>query len=621
MANDADRRRLLGMVGEDPFAPPAPIAPSPGDVVPQPRSYDRGPVVGVRQTFVSLDGPAASTAVCASGLFRAGVATATDAGGYPITFRIDPAAGSGEGYRLDATPDGMTVAAATDAGLVRGATTARQLVWRDGDAITVATGLIHDSPTVPLRMLAGWGLYRDHDMEWALEVALEGKYNRVLYNWWTATADEHLTARDTALVHSARDLGIELVLELRRQALGPGFSIDDPAAVERLLAHYDDAVAHGFRAFGFLFDDTDHDAFELEFDLLARIVDRVTDRLGEEPEFYFCPRFYWFPGQADYSWFGDAVMASMLGTSGPRTMKQAVKRQREYHRQMAGVLAEKTNVYLANWWSGTPADWDTQLGPEWTDVVGRPPVFWDNQQMNDYRAGAIIPIPFHQRPPAFAGALAGYTLNSSRPLSGYAPASVTAGDWAWNPDGYDPAKSFGTAIARFFGPAAVEPLAAWCQLFDDLFSPRAGMEQHYRAVRRLADEGTGAELRVRLADISRGFDAAEAALLATAHPMARDAFAHLRREIDRLLLDLRLAELVAGEPSPAALAEADYLVAAIEEILISRLPPVPELHDAARHGFPDHPIPGVSWHMHFVAGPMQAGPHRLLASLHKRAGR
>lgn len=606
------------MVGEDPFAPPLPVAPEPGDVVPAPRAYERGPIISPAQSFVTLDGPAAATDLCATGLFRSGVVTSTEAGGYPVRFLADASVAGDERYRVVTDRDGMTISASTATGLMRGAATVRQLFWREGTTTRLATGVIDDEPVVPLRMLAGWGLYRSHDIEWALEVAVEGKFNRVLYNWWTATAGERLGPRDAALVADARELGIELVLELRRQALGPAFSLDDPVAVDVLLRHYDDAVDHGFRAFGFLFDDTDHDPFELEFALLDRLVGHLTTRLGEEPEFYFCPRFYWFPGQADYSWFGDAVMADMLGGEGPRTMEAAIARQREYHRRLAEVLAERTHVYLANWWSGTPSDWRQQLAKEWTDVVGRAPVFWDNQQQNDFRAAAVVPIPLHQRPAASAHALDGYTLNSGRPLSVFAPSSITAGAWAWNPEGYESAAAFGGAIARVFGMGAIDALSAWCALFDDLFAPRAGMEQHYRTLRGTAETGGGDDLRARFAQLAQQLAGAERAVAPPAHPMARDALAHLHRELDRLHLDLRLAELAVGVPSAVALDEAERLVAAISEILASRLPPIPELHDALRHGFPADPVPGVSWYLHFVEGPLRAGPRRLIASLRKR---
>ena len=626
-----DGRSLAGFVGALPFAPPRPVAPAAGDVVPHPQRYDRGPLVGCHDSVVSLTGPETPVAVVGAGLWRRGIRWRTGGDGYPVRFAIDSSVDRPEGYRIDATSEAIAVTAGTEVGLVWGAATARQLLLSGPNGLQVATGVIEDWPVVPLRMLAGWGLYRAHHMEWAIEVAIEGKFNRVLYNWWTATADETLGRREAELTAMARRHGIELVLELRRQALGPGFSLSDTHAIATLLRHYDDAVDRGFKVFGFLFDDTDHDPFADEFALLRTIVDHLTDRLGEEPEFYFCPRFYWFPGQMDYSWMGAAQpaaddggpsMTPMLGATAPRSMDEAIDRQEQYLREMASALPARTNVYLANWWSSTPDSWRQEVQDEWTGPVGRPPVFWDNQQMNDYRAGVVLPIPLHQRPAGFAHALTGYTLNSSPPLSTYAPSSITAGAWAWNPDGYDAGGAFGAAIAAGFPGAereAIAFLAAWCDLFDELMAPRGSMEQHYRNVRDIgADRDRADALRSRFDQLVVLLNATAAALAPTAHAMARDALATFAQEIDRLRLDLRLAELVARPDTPGAREEADALLAALEDVLVSRLPPVPELVEAARHGFSDTPIPGVSWHLHFVAGPMRAGPRRLARSLEKR---
>lgn len=434
-----------------------------------------------------------------------------------------------------------------------------------------------------------------------------------------ATADERLGAEDARLVEAARSIGIELVCELRRQALGPGFSLRDDDAVEALLRHYDDAVDHGFRSFGFLFDDTDHDPFEDELALLQRIVARLTTRLDAEPEFFFCPRFYWFPGQMDYSWMGAALaddtgpsMAPMLGGSTVRTVEEAAVRQEAYQEQLAAALPDRTEVYLANWWTGTPADWATQLEDGWTSRVGRAPVFWDNQQQNDFRAAVVLPMPLHQRPADFASGLRGYCLNSGVPLSAYAPASVTAGAWAWNPDGYDPADTFGAAVQRFFGPAAPAVAAAvtrWGALLDELLAPRTGMEQHYRGLLLAVRAGRRDELEAVLDAVDADLVEAERTLPATAHPLASDALRELRAEVGRLRLDTALAACTDR-------AEGERLAAAIAEVLASRLPPEPALA-AVVDGSADPavPVPGISWALHFLFGPMRAGPHRLLAKI------
>jgi hypothetical protein len=513
----------------------------------------------------------------------------------------------------------MWVRAAAATGLVRGAATARQLVSVEGGRVVVQAGTVVDRPVVPIRMLAGWGLYRDHHLDWALEVAVEGKFNRVLYNWWTATADERLGPEEERLVMAARSLGVELVCELRRQALGPSFSLRDRDAVNVLLRHYDDAVDRGFRSFGFLFDDTDHDPVDDELGLLQTIVEHLTDRLHQEPEFFFCPRFYWFPGQMDYSWMGGGgdddggpSMTPMLGGERPRTVDEAVARQERYQERLAAALPAHTQVYLANWWSGTPSDWVAQLQAGWTGRVGRAPVFWDNQQQNDFRCALVLPIPLHQRPAEFAEAIAGYTLNSGVPLSAFAPASISAGAWAWNPYDYDAATAMGAAIARVFGPAAgavTDAMAAWADLLDGLLAPRIGMEQHYRGVLLAVRAGRQAELDTALDEIDAAFRAARAEVADTAHPLAADALDELIEEVGRVRCDVALAACTDR-------AEGERLVADIAAVLARRLPPEPALTDVIATGAdPGHPVPGISWALHFLFGPLRAGPRRLLGKI------
>ncbi|MEY2565719.1 MAG: hyaluronoglucosaminidase [Actinomycetota bacterium] len=621
---DPDAGRLQDFVGKMPFAPPLPRRPPAGTLVPTPHRYDdRGESATGAAAVTIVGAPPGARRLLAEGLARVGVPV-VDRGGWPVRVIADEAITGDEAYRLTARDDGMTVAASTATGLVRGACTARQLLRRnEAGAVVVRRAVIDDGPVVPLRMLAGWGLYRTHHLDWALEVAAEGKFNRVLYNWWTATADERMGDDEARLVAAARSMGVELVCELRRQALGPALSLDDADALEPLLQHYDDAVAHGFRSFGFLFDDTDHDPFDAELGLLRRIVDRLTARLGAEPEFFFCPRFYWFPGQMDYSWMrpaqgddGEPSMAPMLGDGSTRSVVQATERQEDYQRRLAAVLPARTEVYLANWWSGTPDDWAPQLASGWTDRVGRQPVFWDNQQQNDFRAAVVHPLPLHQRPVPFAEALRGYTLNSGLPLSSFAPASITAGAWAWNPRDYDPATTMGTAIDRLYGaagPVMTDAVARWSSVLDQLLQPRVGMEQHYRGLLLAVRAGEGGALDAALDDVDQLLGAASASLPEDAHPVAADGLDELRREVGRLRLDRALAACTERD-------EAERLVAAIAEILAARLPPVPELAAIVGGAAPgDQPVPGISWAIHFLFGPLGAGPRRLLGKVPPRA--
>jgi hypothetical protein len=235
-------------------------------------------------------------------------------------------------------------------------------------------------------------------------------------------------------------------------------------------------------------------------------------------------------------------------------------------------------------------------------------VFWDNQQQNDFRAAVVLPIPLHQRPAGFAHALRGYTLNSPVPLSAHASTCVTAGAWAWNPDAYDAGAAWGAALRRLYGPAAekvADALTAWGALLGELMAPRMGTEQHYRGLRTAVRDGGGDAIGGRLDTVESLLNDAAGALPGAATELALDGLRELAKEVGRLRLDLALAACDDR-------AEADRLVAAITDILACRLPPEPELRAlAAGAEMPGAPVPGISWYLHFVAGPLRAGPRRL----------
>ncbi len=642
---DIDLGAILGMLGDRPFAPPLPERAGFGAVIPAPRKAHLERPRAIRSAAISLRGEDAPGArrILTDGLLRSGIELSRD--GFPIDLAYGSMP-SDEAYELDASTHGMTLRAAGPVGLARAAATARQLCRSTPQGMDIVCGRVVDAPTVDVRMLAGWGTYRAHRVADVLEVAIEGKFNRVLYNWWAAAPAERMGPSEERAVASAREIGVELVCELRRQAWGPTFNPKDSADVASVLARYDEAVDRGFRCFGLLFDDSDHDPVSDELDLLATVVEHLTSRLGGEPEFYYCPRYYWFPGQMDYSWMG-ALLRAMGGSEDanglaqsmglnphavPRSQAEVVELQERFQHQLGKRLARRTNVYLANWFSAAPEDFRSRLEEGWTSRVGRPPVFWDNQMQNDFRAALVYPFPVHQRPAEFADCIAGYALNSGVPLDAYAPGSITAGAWAWNPAGYDAAVAFGTAITRVFGDAAgyaTSALAAWGELVGELMGARIGLENHYAGLRTKAAAGDTDDVRRRLDRIAGAWAQTLDALPACAHPIAYGAVGELRREVDRLRLDLELTEIAMRSPDASggrdARARAKLLRADIARILAGRLPPVPELREHAQadidagslslDGVSVSGVPGISWLLHFFVNPLATAVDPLVAEI------
>lgn len=426
---------------------------------------------------------------------------------------------------------------------------------------------------------------------------------------------------------------MELVCELRRQVLGPRFSLADRPAVCSLLRLYDEAVEHGFRAFGLLFDDTDLDPFQDEIGALETVVAHLRDRLGHEPEMWFCPRFYWLPGELDYSWLprsvvpdgpGQVDLTPILGDTDRRSPEEATARQHRYQQLLAASLPPGTLVYLANWWGGTPPGWQDELAGR-RELLG-PPAFWDNQQQNDYRLANVLPAPLDHRPAEFAEALAAYALNSAVPLVPYAPASVTAGAWAWNPYGYDPAAAFDAALREFLGPAAAQPagtaVARWCQLMDRLMEPDAGGRFHLPGLRRVAAEDRADGLRQEMAAVRDLLAQARTLVDGDASGLALGLLDELAREPHRVGLELKFAELAEKRSTleisaDVANARAAQLCVGLSAHLTSRLPPTPDQGALLAAGRLDlsRPSPGLSWFLHFHASALQNGVAHLLAEM------
>ncbi len=381
-----------------------------------------------------------------------------------------------ESYALNVADGTASLTAATHAGLERGAATLALSLWPGDDGSPrVAARCGADRPAVDIRFLGGWALWRGDQLREAIDLAWAFKANRVLYNGWGWIPGEALWKEDAYFVDYARERGIELVYELRRMSFGEGYDIREPAARRRIVEAYEKAAGSGFRSFGLLFDDVPWETAADECALAAEIYRGLQERSGEDVEFFCCPQFYWYPGQMNAAWSG------LAGA-------EETAKQREYLKTYGRSLPEAIQVYVANFWGGHPSDYQHRLRQEFSDLIGRKPIFFDNQQINDYRLGALFPFPLTGRPEDFGDHVRGYYLNCARPLSVYAPAAATALAYAWNPADYEPESEMQRALQWFYGPSRErvrlvgEGLNRLCVLANAWAGGTTTAVDHYRTI-------------------------------------------------------------------------------------------------------------------------------------------
>ncbi|WP_328701334.1 beta-N-acetylglucosaminidase domain-containing protein [Amycolatopsis pittospori] len=88
------------------------------------------------------------------------------------------------------------------------------------------------------------------------------------------------------------------------------------------------------------------------------------------------------------------------------------------------------------------------------EVFGHDILIWDNYPVNDYITERLLLGPYIGREPGVAKFLTGITANPMVQAEASKIAEFTSGDFLWNPDKYDPDKSWLAAIADLAGPAA-----------------------------------------------------------------------------------------------------------------------------------------------------------------------
>jgi len=351
---------------------------------------------------------------------------------------------------------GAVLAAATEAGLLRGRWTLRQLRHAPTGAPAVT---VRDEPALTRRGVVE-GFYGD---PWThaervdfLRFAERVGINEYVYapkddpfhrERWRDPYPARELADLAELTAIAREHGVRLIYAVA-PALDMTFS--EPAEHAALAEKADQLWAAGVRSFSLLFDDVPPG--------LAEAAD--VERFGDGPE---------GAGRAH----GDACARFQEHLRAAHRIAEALPMcptdyagcaDSPYRSGLRQTLPDDAIVM----WTGadivvgevTRADIDAAAAS-----YGRPLLLWDNFPVNDFDRSRLFLGPLLGRTTDLAGsALVGIVSN---PMVEAAPsrfALASAADWAWNPAGYDPARSSSAAVLAVAGrhADAVEALVRAC---------------------------------------------------------------------------------------------------------------------------------------------------------------
>ncbi len=139
---------------------------------------------------------------------------------------------------------------------------------------------------------------------------------------------------------------------------------------------------------------------------------------------------------------------------------------RDYVRELgAGV-----NPDVAIVWTGTkvisPAITVAQT-KEWSELLNRPPLVWDNFPVNDGIAWRLNLGPLVGREPDLPAAVRGLFSNPMNQAHSSMLPLATVADYLWNPLTYDPKRSLERALTEQYGNEAGELLAPFLKTYGD----------------------------------------------------------------------------------------------------------------------------------------------------------
>ncbi len=237
--------------------------------------------------------------------------------------------------------------------------------------------------------------------------------------WWEPLPEAKKRAYE-AVVRACQAQGIEFCFSMNPNLSSRRFADPDrPEDVESLWQHYHWMQRLGVRWFNVSLDDISQG---IDAARQARLVNALFRRLRNadpQAQMIFCPTFYWGDGR-DHA-------------------------AEPYLRALAAELDRDVYVF----WTGdqvvTPRI-TRRAAASYREAVGHRLFLWDNYPVNDNQPTLNLG-PVSGRDADLGEVIEGYMSNPLCPQNEINRLPLlTCADYAWNPRGYDPARSIGQAI-------------------------------------------------------------------------------------------------------------------------------------------------------------------------------
>lgn len=232
-----------------------------------------------------------------------------------------------------------------------------------------------------------------------------------------------------ALVREANSHKVDIVW-----AMHPGNN-NDGANLERAKSKLEAMYDLGFRRFAVFFDDISANSVQKQYEFMNYLNKNVVKAKGDVKGLIMCPSEY------------------CISFAGGQNTKST------YLNELGAGLDPDIDIMWTGWQVV-----DMELAPscEWfTNKTGRKPFIWHNYPCSDYGGRPLLMCPYEPAATDLPSRITGFTAN---PMEYYEASKVGLygmGDFAWNPEAYDPWETWEESLA-YMMPDHTDAFRTYC---------------------------------------------------------------------------------------------------------------------------------------------------------------